>query len=72
MNQPLNEYLRNKEARRNTPWRYIGETKQGGYLIEDGVLASDDHLNKLYPLGEKVTLWDFNPKGDNPDKKRVI
>ena len=72
MNQPLKEYLRNKEARRNMPWRYIGETGQKGYLVETNILASDDYMNELYPLGSKVILWNFNDKGENPDRKRIV
>ena len=72
MNQPIQEYLRNKEAIKNTPWRYSGKTQQSGYLLGNGVLASEEHIKENYPLGEKVTLWDFKPKGENPDRTRVI
>ena len=72
MNQPIQDYLRNKEARRNMPFHFNGATGQKGYLVESGILASEEHLNELYPLGEKVTLWNHNDKGSNPDKKRVI
>jgi hypothetical protein len=71
MNQPLHEYLHNKEARENKTFHFNGATGQKGYLVEPGILASDEHLNKLYPLGSKVTLWDFIEKGENPDKKRL-
>ena len=72
MTQTLAEYLINKEIRQNTTYHYNGVTGHKGYLVEPGILVSDEHLNKLYPLGSKVTLWNFNEKGDNPDRKRVI
>jgi hypothetical protein len=71
MNQPLNEYLRNKEARYQMSYTYLGWLQTGFYSDKENVLSPEE-LAKQYPLGEKVTLWDFNEKGPNPDKKRVI
>lgn len=71
MNQPLNEYLKNKEIRDNMPFTYLGWMGTGFYSDKDNVLSHED-LTKAYPLGEKVTLWNYNPKGENPDRKRVV
>jgi hypothetical protein len=71
MNQPIQEYLRNKEAREQMPYTYLGWMGTGFYSDKDNVLSHED-LAKTYPLGEKVTLWNHNDKGSNPDKKRVI
>lgn len=72
MNQPLNEYLKNKEIRHNMPYHFNGATGNKGYMLTTETIMSDESINEMFPLGEKVTLWDFNNKGENPDKKRVI
>lgn len=71
MTQPIQEYLRNKEAREQMPYTYLGWMGTGFYSDKENVLSHED-LTRAYPLGEKVTLWDFNNKGENPDRKRVI
>jgi hypothetical protein len=71
MNQPIQEYLRNKEAREQMPYTYLGWMGTGFYSDKENVLSHED-LTRTYPLGDKVTLWDFNNKGENPDRKRVI
>lgn len=68
MKQTLSEYLRNKEIRMNLPWRYIGETGQAGYLLANGVLQSEEHIKQMYPTLERITLWNHDNKGPNPDK----
>lgn len=68
MKQPLSEYLKNKTIRTNLPWRYIGKTGQTGYLLANGVLQSEDHVKEMYPVMGKVTLWNHDHKGPNPDK----
>lgn len=72
MNQPIAEYLRNKEVRANMPFRFNGATGEKGYLLTADILMREESLHEMYPLGDKITLWNFNDKGDNPDKKRVI
>ncbi len=71
MNQPIQEYLKNKAARINLPFRYNGTSNEKGYILAGVCLASEEHVNKMYPLGAKVTLWDFNDKGPNPDKTHI-
>ncbi len=72
MNQPLSEYLKNKTIRTNLPWRYNGVTNDKGYVLAGVCLASEDHVKQMYPIGDKVVLWNFNHKGPNPDKTRII
>jgi len=72
MTQPLKEYLKNKEARTNLAWHFNGNTEQSGYILSNGVLMSEDTIHEMYPLGSKITLWNYNQKGDNPDRTRII
>jgi hypothetical protein len=52
------------------PFTYLGWLQTGFYSDKENVLSPEE-LAKQYPLGEKVTLWDFNPKGENKDGTRV-
>jgi len=72
MTQPLKEYLKNKEIRQNLPFHYNGNTDQKGYWLSEGVLMSESNIHEMYPLGSKITLWNYNQKGDNPDRTRII
>jgi hypothetical protein len=72
MSQSISEYINNKQARLLSPWRYIGSTGQSGYLLDNGILASDEHIKEMYPISDKLEFWDFYHKGDNPDKTRII
>ena len=67
MTQPLKEYLKNKEIRQNLPFHYNGSTDQRGYLLAEGILISEENVHEMYPLGSKITLWNWDNKGDNPD-----
>lgn len=71
MNQDIKDYLRNKAARTNMPWRYIGETGKTGYILAGVVLTSEQAVKEMFPMGEKITFWNFIEKGENPDKKRL-
>jgi len=66
MNQPLREYLKNKEAREQMPYTYLGWLGTGFYSDKDNVLSDEECKNK-YPLAETVTLWNYQNKGRNPD-----
>jgi len=67
----MNIYVTRKQGNKCHLPTYLGWLQTGFYSDKENVLSPEE-LAKQYPLGEKVTLWDFNPKGDNPDKKRVI
>jgi hypothetical protein len=69
--QPLSEYLRNKEIRNSLPYRYLGYAGTGFYFM-DGEALSHEDIERLLPIKAKVTLWNFNPKGPNPDRTRII
>lgn len=70
MNQPLTDYLRNKEIIKNL--RYIfSPVGFSGYELEPGVLVSEDIIKEMYPLGSKIMLWNSIHKGENPDGTRV-
>ncbi len=71
MSQPLSEYLRNKDIRINLPFRYNGGTNEKGYILAGVCIASEEHIKTMYPLSDKVKLWNANEKGDNPDKTHV-
>lgn len=69
MNQPLSEYLRNKDIRNNSHYRISPEGV--GYVLEDNKVLKESVVFERYPLGSKITLWNYNPKGQNPDGTRV-
>ncbi len=71
MNQPLSEYIKNKTIRMNLAWRYNGATNEKGYILAGVCLASEEHIKQMYPVGAKVTLWNDNYKGDNPDGRHI-
>lgn len=71
MNQPISEYLRNKEARTNATFHYNGVTGEKGYLLTADVIMREEALHEMFPLGEKITLWNFYEKGENPDGTHV-
>lgn len=71
MKQPLSEYIKNKTIRMNLPWRYNGTTNEKGYILAGVCLASEEHIKQMYPIGERITLWNNNHKGDNPDKTKI-
>lgn len=68
MNQPLSEYLKNKEIRNNM--RYTCNPQRQGYVILEHCIISDEEVNEMLPLREKVLLWNHNNKGQNPDKTK--
>lgn len=69
MNQPLTEYLKNKEKLDNTFFQIVnGE----GIYYPKGNPMPQKEFESHFPLRDKVKLFHFYPKGDNPDKKRVI
>lgn len=68
--QPLAEYLKNKSIRANL--RYLRTPKERGYVLANGVIVSEEMINEMYPITQgKVTLWNYNQKGQNPDKTWV-
>jgi hypothetical protein len=70
MSQHILSYLENKAIRDNLPYRYNGETNEGHYILF-GLPVSKENIDQLYPLSnEKLTLWNTNHKGDNPDGTR--
>lgn len=72
MNQPLSEYLRNKEIRNRLRFIYNAITGESGYELQPGVLLSKETVFEMYPVSEgKVILWNFNSKGENPDRTHV-
>lgn len=72
MSQPLSEYLRNKEIRNRLRFIYNAITGESGYELQPGVLLSKETVFEMYPVSEgKVILWNFNQKGDNPDRTHV-
>jgi len=70
--QPLSEYLRNKEKRNSFRFIYNAITGYEGYEMEPGVLVSKATVFEMYPVSDgKVILWNYNPKGDNPDRTHI-
>lgn len=68
--QPLSEYLRNKSIRANL--RYLCNLNERGYVLTSGVIISEETVNEMYPITQdKIILWNFNAKGENPDKTRI-
>ncbi len=55
MTQPIQEYLRNKAAREQMPYTFLGWLGTGFYSDKEKVLSTEE-LNQLYPLGSKITL----------------
>jgi len=70
MNQPLSEYLKNKEIRNNLPYRYLGYAGMGFYFMNGEALSQED-IERLLPIKAKVTLWNAQNKGPNPDKTHI-
>lgn len=68
MSQPLTEYLKNKDIRKNLTYRYNGATGKSGYILAGSCLMSEESIKEMYPLSDKLILWHSNHKGDNPDK----
>jgi hypothetical protein len=69
MNQPIQEYLRNKHKQEQT----LFSIKNGeGIYYPKKTPMPQKEFESYFPLGGKVTLFSFVPKGENPDKKRVI
>lgn len=68
MNQPLSEYLRNKEKQEQT----FFSIKNGlqNYYPRATPIPKQEYEN-WYPIAAKVTLWNYENKGDNPDKTHV-
>lgn len=72
MNQPLSEYLRNKEIRNSLRFIHNAITGESGYELQPGVLLSPDAIYEMYPMAEgKLQLWNSNHKGENPDGTHV-
>lgn len=71
MNQPIKDYINNKNIVSNLTYRYNGATGEKGYLWA-GVLISEETIKEMFPVGEKIILFHHNHKGDNPDKTRII
>ncbi len=72
MNQPLSEYLRNKEIRNNLRYICNAITGDEGYELQPGILVSKETVFAMYPISDgKLILWNFNQKGDNPDGTHV-
>jgi len=69
--QNIKQYLKNKEARDQMSYTYLGWMGTGFYSDKDNVL-SDEEFKNMYPLGVKITMWDYYEKGENPDKTRII
>jgi len=69
MNQPLNEYLRNKDKQEQT--RFVIKNGVGEYVAPLYNIPKQSFEN-WFPLGDKVTLFSHYEKGSNPDKKRVV
>jgi hypothetical protein len=69
MNQPIQEYLRNKHKLEQT---FFNITNGVGNYYPRVTPIPKKEYEDWYPLGGKVTLWNFNEKGPNPDKKRVV
>lgn len=69
MNQPLNDYLKNREIRNNLPAICSPE---GEFYLLQGNKVTYKELNELLPLGDKIVSKVKVSKGDNPDKTRII
>lgn len=68
MSQPLQEYLNNKQKQVETFFKIING--EGHYIPRLNPIPKKEY-EQWYPIEDKVTLWSFNQKGDNPDKTHV-
>ena len=68
MTQPIQEYLRNKEKLDST--FFTIRNGEGIYYPKQTPMPQKE-FESHFPLGTKIKLFDFYPKGENPDRKRV-
>lgn len=69
MNQPLSEYLKNKNKQESTMFSI--KNGEGLYYPKQTPMPQKE-FESYFPLGDKVKLFSHYPKGENPDRKRVI
>lgn len=69
MNQPIAEYLRNKYKQEQT--RFVIKNGVGQYAPKMYTIPKKE-FETWFPLGDKVVIFDHYPKGENPDRTRVI
>ncbi len=68
MSQPIQEYLKNKAIQEQTFFSI--KNGQQNYYPRVTPIPKNEYEN-WYPMEAKVSLWNNNPKGDNPDKTHV-